>query len=210
MYRWLMLGPVLLFCAISAVVAGRLTAAMPTGPGTAASGFVHGPGRLAGLVGVGAPVSALVANIGLLLAGVLLIWLAAFRPGGRYPVWLATLKYLAMLGTAGLAAVVLAYRGSWTGLTAAVLATQARKPLIVLLAAAWLPQALPEAVGLSAVLAAPLYWLVRSIQVRSLQRATFESWAETRRLILPAALVLLAAAALGAWAAPAVVTWTLR
>jgi hypothetical protein len=194
-YRWLILGPLVAFCAISAVVARQ-----------AVAGIILGTPAIVAL----SPAWLEQISPALALAmGALLVWLAAFQPGRRYPPRVAGLKYASAAGAAALGWAVLLERGAWAGWQAAALATQVARPLPVLLAAAWLPRSLVEALALSAVAAAPLYWLVRTVQVRSLRRATFEGWLETRRLILPAALLLIAAAALDAWIGPMLVSWAL-
>lgn len=139
-----------------------------------------------------------------------LCWAVAFHPGRQYATWQRALKYGAAACGFGLAAVLLNSRGALAGDTAFVLLRQTHATPAESLLASFLLGALPEALALSLFLAAPLYWLVRGVQVRSLSRATFEAWVEAERLILPGFLLLVAGAILNRWASPSLTTWILR
>ena len=159
--------------------------------------------------GWGSPIAAIPA-VWFVAIALALCWAVAFHPGRPYPAWQRALKYVAAACGFGLAAVVLNSRGALAGDTAFVLLRQTHATPAEGLLASFLLGTLPEALALSLFLAAPVYWLVRGVQVRSLPRATFEAWVEAERLILPGILLLIAGAILNRWAGPSLTTWILR
>jgi hypothetical protein len=201
MYRKLIAIPLLGFVGLSLAGAHALTST----PDRLLHGLTMGFRDASATVFGSTPVVLTV--LGLLVAA---MRVGTFSPSERYPAWLTSLKYAALAAGLALALVLLTQRANWTAYRAAVLFHQTQAPLFKVLAASYLLRSLPEAIGLSFFLAAPFFWLIRGVQVRSLRRATFEAWVEARRLVLPAMLLLAAGAALEAWAGPALTTWMLR
>lgn len=145
------------------------------------------------------------------MAGVVLLLVrgAAFAPGKRTPAPLAALR-LAGGATALLLALAILYaKAAPAGLAAAVLAGQSKQAPLLILGADQGLHSLPEWLGLALVLTAPLFWLVRGIQVRSLTRASFEAWVEARRRIGLALALLALAALIEVFLSPAVAAWVL-
>ena len=215
MYRKLVLVPVLAFCGLAVTLAFRaatLPLSFATPPRGLRSLFEVGFTLLPASVRAGWPLALALFLTGLipLLLGVGLSRFAAFDPGRRAS-WLhALLKYTAATALVAQTAAHIYYLAAGSALQAYVLAQQTQKPLLLMLLGNHLPHALVEVVALALVLTAPLYWIVRGLQVNSLQRATFEAWVEVRRLAWPAAALLAVAAALEVWATPAITAMILR
>jgi hypothetical protein len=124
-----------------------------------------------------------------------LTWVAAFHPVRKTPSTLKALKLAAAAGALGLAGLLLYRKASAAGSAAAILAGQSGTEPGLALLISQLPHRLPEAAGLLMILAAPIYWLIRSAQVSSPRRSSFEAWLEVKGLAAPS-LVLLALAAI--------------
>lgn len=145
-----------------------------------------------------------------LALGVGLAWAAAFHPARRPTGREAVLRLLAALTLGCLAAAVVYRKAVAAGSAAAILAAQVKRPPLLLILASQAPHGLLELTALALVLAAPLYWLVRTAQVFSLPRSTFEAWAEVRRLALPGVVLLAAAALVETYLTPITTAWFLR
>jgi hypothetical protein len=160
--------------------------------------------------GPGMAVILLLGNLAPLVVVVGAIWLSALHPGRRYSAAAASLRYGLAIGVVGLALVVLYMKADRAAGAIMALATQSARPPIVIFAANQLPHAAFAWMAVAMILAAPLYTLARTLQVGGMRRATFEAWAELRRHLLVAGLLLAVAALVEVYLTPAVTTWLLR
>lgn len=188
LYRKLVLGLLLAFTVLAGLIAYQLLpagSALPTLPS-----LRFGTGSELGLALM------LVLNNGLLLVIIgALTWVAAFHPIRRTPPALKALKLAAAPVALGLAGLLLYRKAAAAGSAAAILAGQSGTDPGLALLVSQLPHRLPEAAALLMIMTAPIYWLIRSAQVSSPRRSSFEAWLEVRRLAVPS-LVLLALAAI--------------
>lgn len=145
----------------------------------------------------------------LVLAGVALVWAGSFHPTRRLPAWLAAAKLSAGPVHILFAAAVIYQKALAAGQAAAVLAGQTGRSPGLLLAVDALHGLLTVA-GLALILTAPLFWLVRSVQVRSLRRSAFEAWLQARRLVVFAAILLLLGAIAETYVSPYMTAWLLQ
>lgn len=167
------------------------------------------PGGLAAAGDAGLTLSVLLRSLVPLSVGVALAWASAFHPGRRPPAWETALRGLALAAMAAYAGAVLLQTALTAGTAAKLLAYQSGKAPWALLLAAQSIHLLPRLLALALIFTAPLFWAVRALQVFSLPRCTFEAWAEVRRLVLPAVLLLAAAAVLEVFLAPRATAWLL-
>lgn len=139
-----------------------------------------------------------------------LLWLGGFNPGRKYPLWIAWPKYVALCAAACLTGLMLYRKAFLAGSGVYLLALQTNQGHAGIMLVSQAPHLVLQILAFSVVWAAPLFWLVRGLGVRSLPRATFESWVEVRRLLLPGVLLLAASAAVEGYLTPLLTNWFLR
>lgn len=140
--------------------------------------------------------------------------LVLIRAGACHPGRKVTALPMLLHGAASGAAVAYAFFFLYdtvnaTGLLAALYGRQTGQNPVMVIAAA-LPHRLLEGSALLLILAAPLFVLIRSLQVLSLKQASFEGWLEARRRWRWAVALLLAAAVMEVYVSPAVTAYLVR
>lgn len=168
------------------------------------------PGWLSTSGDLGLVLSAFLVNLVPVGVGTLLAWVSAFNPARRPRTWELPLRWL---GAAAMSVYTLAWLSGRVHAAAAasvLLAGQVGKPPLLVLLAAHAPQGVVEALGAGLVFTAPLFWLIRTPQVRSFARASFEAWAEIRRLAAPALALLVLGAIIEVFLVPATTAMILQ
>lgn len=160
--------------------------------------------------GLGMAAVLLLGNLVPLVVVVSAVWLSVLHPGRRYGATAASCRYGMAIGAMGLALMILLQKADRAAVAVASLATQSAEPLVVIFAANQLPHLAFAWVAAALVLAAPFYTLVRTLQVGSMRRASFEARAELRRYLIVGGLLLALAALLEVYLTPTVTTWVLQ
>ncbi len=147
--------------------------------------------------------SVLIANLFPLAVGVALAWVSAFNPGRRTKAWEIPLRGLGALAFAAYAAGLLLSKAQAAAASSTLLAAQVGKPPWLVLTAAQAPHRVVEGAALGLVFTVPIFWAIRTPQVRSFVRSSFEAWAEARRLAIVAVLLVAVAAMIEVLVSPA-------